>query len=404
MQNKDTLYLNGMKGTACIIVFLMHFVNAFYPAVFNGEGLFASHFLWDLDAKITQTPLMSLINGRLMVGVFMVISGMVITLQVMRCTDRQKLASIVFKRYFRFTFVLLIFCTIVFILRSANLFFAEECAAITDARGSKGFYAQEFRFIDIFTHAFYFIPFTKSTAFSLAFWCIKDMLIGSFVSILLGLVAHNARKRILIVFFIFYAVLAYRNCWFSAYVLGSILAFIYMQYPLLFDDSANIPSRLAFDVSGIVFFLIGMAIGTYPWRIQPTNFYANLGALLPESVNKADFYEVLGGFLIVAGLSISSIHFIFDTKIFKFLGKISFSVFLIHVPVIYSVGAGLMIFLYNLNGKYIVNTVIVFAVVTSLTIVLSYLFNKYAETFCTKLLNKLISSIYKTDTITGENQ
>lgn len=141
--NVSTSYLNGIKGVACLIVALMHFINTFYPAVFNGEGVFASHLPWAIDAHITQTPLMSLINGRLMVGVFMVISGMVITMQVMRCSDRRKLAQIVSKRYFRFTITLFFFCALVFILRSLDLFYAEKLVEITDARGQKGVYSQE---------------------------------------------------------------------------------------------------------------------------------------------------------------------------------------------------------------------------------------------------------------------
>ena len=81
----------------------------------------------------------------------------------------------------------------------------------------------------------------------------------------------------------------------------------------------------------------------------------------------------------------------------QFLGKISFSVYLLHVPIIYSVGAGAMIFLQGVKPTYIRNTILVFVVVTAITIVLSWLFNKYVERFCTFLLNKIISFNYKPD-------
>ena len=390
--HEKTLYLNGIKGMACIIVFIMHFIITFYPAVFNGP-VFSAHLPGSIDAIITQTPLMSLINGRIMVGVFMVISGMILTLQVMKCTDRKRLAQIVTKRYFRFTLVLFFFCLFVFILRSCDLFLAEELVEITDARGTKGVYSKELSFLDVFTHAFYFVPFKKDTTFSIAFWCIRDMIIGSFISILCGMAAHNSRKRIIFIFFLLYGLLAYMNEWSSAYVLGSILAYVFFHK----DEFPKFKNRLVYDIAGVVLFLIGMTIGTYPWRIEPTNFYAALGAWLPQGMNKATFFEILGGFLIVSGISMSNVRRIFDTRLMQFLGKISFSVYLLHVPIIYSVGAGAMIFLQGVKPTYIRNTILVFVVVTAITIVLSWLFNKYVERFCTFLLNKIISFNYKPD-------
>ncbi len=389
--NVSTSYLNGIKGIACLIVALMHFINAFYPAVFNEEGVFASHLPWALDAHITQTPLMSLINGRLMVGVFMVISGMVITMQVMRCSDRRKLAQIVSKRYFRFTLTLFFFCALVFILRSLNLFYAEKLVEITDARGQKGVYSQELNILDTFTYAFFRIPFQKNTVFSLAFWCIRDMIVGSFVAVLCGIAAQNSRKRILLLAFMLYSVLAYQNQWISAYVLGSILAYVFVHK----DEFPKFRNRLVYDIAGVVIFLIGMTIGTYPWRVVPTNFYAALGALLPQNMVKTDFFEILGGFLIVSGISMSSVRRVFDTRPMQFLGKISFSVYLLHIPVIFSVGAGAMILLQGWNDAYNKNTVVVFVVVAAFTIVLSWLYNKYVERFCAFILNKLLAFLYR---------
>lgn len=383
-KNQDTLYLNGIKGIACLIVFIMHFVQTFYPAVFNGT-VFLPHLPNDLDAKIIQTPLMSLINGRLMVGVFMVISGMIITIQVMKNNDEKKLSEIIFKRYFRFTFVLFFFCLLIFVMKKLGLFFAPECVEITGARGTLGIYANDFSLQDCFKHAFFLIPFKKNTAFSLAFWCIKDMLIGSYISILLGIAAKNLNKYSLILFAVLYIMFAYNNFWFSTFVLGSIIGYVYIHKEEFYD-----PGKVkVYDAAGVILFIAGMVIGTYPWRIQPTNFYASLGALIPEGMDKAVFFEIFGGFMIVCGLSMSRIRFLFCTKPMLFLGKLSFSIYLLHVPVLYSLGCWMMIMLNKANADYILSTILIFAAVLTAVLAVSYVFNRYVETFCSKLMIKL---------------
>ena len=390
MSNKnDTLYLNGIKGVACIIVFLMHFINTFYPAVFNGE-IFSPHLPNNFDATLLQSPFLSLINGRIMVGVFMVISGMVLTIQVIKNTSESKLTEIVFKRYFRFTFVLFAFCLIVFFMSKAGLFFATECCEITDARGTKFFYTTEFSFLDVFEHTFYLIPFKKSTVFSLAFWCIKDMLIGSFVSILLGLSAKRAKKGILVLFVVLYIMFAYNNFWFSSFVLGSVLGYIYVNKENFYKEKY----KLVYDILGVTIFVLGMIIGAYPWRMEPTNFYSTLGSFIPENIIKADFFEMFGAFLIVSGISMSRMRFLFSKKPMLFLGKISFSVFLLHVPVIYSIGCWSMVKLDSINVEYILSTVIVFILTVLITIISSCLFNRFIANFCNNLIQKFLCLFY----------
>lgn len=386
MNREETAYLDGMKGCACIIVFIMHFVGTFYPAVFNG-AVFTSHLPNGFDASLTQTPALSLINGRLMVGVFMVISGMIMTMQVMKNSDERKLSEIVFKRYFRFAFVLLAFCLIVFLMKKLGMFFAKECAEITGARGTLGMYAGDYSLKDCFTHAFYYILFKKSTAFSLAFWCLNDMLIGSYISILLGLAAKYLNKYALIIFAALYVILAYNNYWFSTFVLGSIIGYVFIHR----DEFYSPKYRLLYDIGGTVLFIAGMMIGAYPWRIEPTNFYADLGALLPDGMNKANFFEMFGGAMIVSGISMSRIRSVFRTKPMLFLGKMSFSIYLLHVPLLYSLGCRMMMLLNDMGVSYILSTVLIFAVLTAVLIALSYVFSRYIETFCGKMVSKFLS-------------
>lgn len=97
----------------------------------------------------------------------------------------------------------------------------------------------------------------------------------------------------------------------------------------------------------------------------------------------------------MSGISMSSVRRVFDTRPLQFLGKISFSVYLLHIPVIFSVGAGAMILLQGWHDAYNKNTAVVFVMVAAFTIVLSWLYNKYVERFCAFILNKLLAFLYR---------
>ena len=52
--NKRISYIDGLRGIACILVFVNHFLMAFYPASYFGADA-PSHFANGLDSFYAQS-------------------------------------------------------------------------------------------------------------------------------------------------------------------------------------------------------------------------------------------------------------------------------------------------------------------------------------------------------------
>lgn len=116
---------------------------------------------------------------------------------------------------------------------------------------------------------------------------------------------------------------------YSSFVLGIILAEITFR-------KSSIPKS-----SGLTYFvlLIGILVGSFPNnRLLDDTWYRFINwKFLPDP---AHFYHTIGAFLVLlAVLYLPRIQSILTNKVLVFLGKISFSMFLVHYLVICSIGS-----------------------------------------------------------------
>ncbi len=93
---KRIVWLDGVKGLACVGVFLHHFTLAFVPAVYFGDSNIAKTGN-ALDVKLAQSPFGFFLNGNYMVALFCLISALVLSLKVMDMKDKGELGSILIK-------------------------------------------------------------------------------------------------------------------------------------------------------------------------------------------------------------------------------------------------------------------------------------------------------------------
>ena len=74
METKKLAYLDGLKGLGCVIVFLTHFVYAFYYGMYQFQPE-SCHLPGNLDIAVGKSPLNLFFNGNTAVRLFLVISG-----------------------------------------------------------------------------------------------------------------------------------------------------------------------------------------------------------------------------------------------------------------------------------------------------------------------------------------
>ena len=117
-----TEYLDGVRGLASFIVFLLHWTHIQYPGINSGYGTGDNTSIW-------QLPMIRLLySGAAMVSIFFVVSGHVLTRRFVQHVHQHEyeslfasLTSLAFRRAIRLFLPSLISCLLVYICASFNL-------------------------------------------------------------------------------------------------------------------------------------------------------------------------------------------------------------------------------------------------------------------------------------------
>ena len=100
METKKIVYLDGLKGLGCVIVFLTHFVYAFYYGMYHFQPE-SCHLPGNLDIAVGKSPLNLFFNGNTAVRLFLVISGYLLCRNFFLTGDKSRLVQSAWKRYLR---------------------------------------------------------------------------------------------------------------------------------------------------------------------------------------------------------------------------------------------------------------------------------------------------------------
>lgn len=375
-------WLDGIKGFACMAVMWHHFAVGFLPASFYGSGgeISLIHTENGWDAALAQSPLLFWLNGNYMVALFCVISGLVLGLQVMLLNEKNKLSQIVSKRYIRLMLPVAPIVFIVYLLMKFELFFNVEAAAITQSEWLRSYYLEKASLYQCLKSLFVTIWFLGDHTFSNAFWMLNILFFGSMISILLGCMAWQANKRIVFAYLFVALIFVALGSFEFAFVLGVLLAFCFKEW----KDFVHHP------IVGGICLLLGLFLGSYPSGVIPDNIYKYL-AISRFGIG-FQFWHIIGAALTIYGIwNIGWLQKGLTKKIFCFLGKISYSVFIIHIPIIFSVSTKIFLILSEKNASYLTNVLITFVITNIIVVLLSYLYFRYVEYICNKLTEYFVS-------------
>lgn len=107
-------WLDGIKGISCLCVFLHHFCLRYFPATFY--GLEAASMANGVDLFLASSPLGLLINGNFFVHLYILISGYVISYQVIKLRS-EDFGYFMLKRYLKLLIPLFVFFAFWFLLK-----------------------------------------------------------------------------------------------------------------------------------------------------------------------------------------------------------------------------------------------------------------------------------------------
>ncbi|MWC30718.1 acyltransferase family protein [Paenibacillus sp. MMS18-CY102] len=378
-------YLDGLRGLAALIVVLSHFVVAFYPAMYNGARE-QVHTASAIELSITKSPLNLLYNGNFAVCIFFVLSGFVLSYKFFQTKDNEVLVESAVKRYFRLMIPVLASIALVVILSKLALFYNNEASVTSFSTWWLGsFWNFDMTLGHVINNAFYGVFFNSNADYNTVLWTMTYEMYGSLLVFGLAAIFGRVKKRYL---FYIAAILLLFKTYYVAFVLGMMIS----------DFHNNNGFKHAFfrnPFVNVVLACVGLFLGSYPsGSIVKGSVY---GFIEANAIEDIVLYHIAGAFLIlVALLNTTKIQHLLSTRLFVFLGKISFSLYLIHVIVIGSLTSFVFI---HMAGYVGYSTAVFLSGLLTLPIMLiiSYFMYKYVDYNGIKLANKIYSRIFKRD-------
>lgn len=372
MNSNRVYWVDGVKGLACLLIFLHHFSVGFYPASYFGETQ-TVHSAFDL--AFSQSPFSFFCNGNFLVHIFCLLSGFVITYSF--SGDMRKLSNSVFKRYFYLSLSVLSVSLLVLILYKLNLFSNMSAAQITGSSNWLGvYYNSPLTLKNAIQTSFIDVWFYGNAEFNTVFWMLTYILRGSAITYLINIALQDKKEGALVFVLVFVTIYYHLKSLNAVFCCGIILAKLYKKY-------AHKTGWIASTI-GMILILIGCFFGGYPTGIQPTNIYTRFGF--------TDYYSphFIGAVLTVAGIMLCKpVVRLLSTKVFIFLGNISFPVYLLHIPITFTFGTSFFLLLYKENVNYHWGSILTFIATLVLVIGISYLYHATVEKAITKLLKTL---------------
>jgi peptidoglycan/LPS O-acetylase OafA/YrhL len=302
-------FLDGLRGWASCAVVMSHtFQTWLINPIFMAE-----HDLTGVLTFINWTPLGIAMDGTLAVYVFFAISGVALTYPVLTSKHpMQALSVMTLVRYPRLTIPIAASSLIAFLLLSAGLFFNQRAGAAYPSAWLGSFYGLDAGPLHLVRFALYDVYFRYPwpDTWNAVLWTMQIELVGSFALFAFLALARNRMMRV---------------------GLAAVIAV------LLLDTS------YAGFFSGVVIAeLILRPFRGSPWAGAALLASAVCGAiavrsgLVPASLRS---FNLIAGAM-VAGVTLLPVaRLVLGTPLSRFMGRLSFSLYLVHLIVICSIGS-----------------------------------------------------------------
>ncbi|GHT82384.1 acyltransferase [Spirochaetia bacterium] len=313
-------FFDGLRGWASFSVLLVHIGVALY-----GWPDFQHEFLKNNFGKIFWV----FFDGTFAVYIFFVLSGVVLSLSFMKNFDTHSLTKIAICRIPRLGIPVVISTIIVFLLLKYGFMYNHE-AAILNNRLNVSFNSY-YNFTPTIRDMIKSIPnvFLKGdNSYNNPLWTMRAEFLGSYyLVIFLLIIKFSSIHKIMVVWILSTIFLLYKAPPLAAFNFGIFVSFVYVNKS---DCLLKLRRNKYIQIGMLI--IIGVFYG----------LKLVSGELGYEKIHS--FLIGLTAFLIVIGLTFINIfQTFFSYKISRFLGKISFPLYIVHTPITCSFTAYLMI-------------------------------------------------------------
>jgi peptidoglycan/LPS O-acetylase OafA/YrhL len=310
--------LESVRGLAALAVVLHHLCLLFWPAGSDGHPL---RVLW---------------NGRFAVAVFFVLSGVVLSLSHLRRPDPGGLARSAAGRYFRLMPPVLLSCLLAYGLLVAGLMRDD---AFSNAAGRpqetwSRFYPFEPSAGLAFREGVFgaFFEYGRFPSYNASLWTMSVELFGSLLVFAFLALSGSGRARLIAYIVVGFLLWRYHRIYFD-FLAGIALCELWVRT----GDRVRLPVPI-----GALILLAGLACGTPGPEYGAAHHVPHLAKW-----HTAGAILVLGAVLFTPALRRP-----LDHSLPAWLGRVSFGLYLVHLPIIASVGCGAWLALTERGWSY----------------------------------------------------
>ena len=371
---KKLRYIDGLRGMGAGMVYLCHFVFAFYYGAYSLQPEH-THTASQLEITLGKTPLNLLYNGNFAVELFLVLSGFVLCLGYFSTRDKGRLRDGAIRRYFRLVVPILAVNVLVYLLMAGGAYQNSQAAALTLSMDwFYGFNHFEPSVGEMLLESLAGCFLWGSNAYNGVLWTMPYLFLGAlFIYLAAALVGEHSLRYVVYGGMMLVALVT--RIYFTGMFFGFLVCDLVCTQEKLMDWYGRRPWLSWF------FMLVGLYLASYPsiGRDMEGTIYGILG--VPRVVP----YHLAGaGLILVGAVGNGFWQRIFGSRPLVFLGKISYSLYLVHFPVIATFSSWFFLKLEKDLG-YHGTVALDFILTTGLVILLSVLSERYLEPWGKKL-------------------
>ncbi len=323
-------YLDGLRGVAALIVIFHHAMLALHPAY----GDYTTHYI-DRNQIVPLAPLALLWQGNIAVCIFFVLSGYVLARMTLR--SQGTLAGLVSRRIVRLGVPIFAALFFGYLLWKLHLYANIPASDVSNSRGWWDYlYTGEPKLWSVLRDWVKMPVAPSKSKYDSVVWTMHWEYFGSFGIFLIYRLLAKRRLRIAVLIGLLCATF---NNYYVDFVAGALLSEFDLQ---------TLSARLGVTTRRIVTgsLLAGFVLfACNTWSAGPGTDYFALD-WLPNLISgpHAEKAHQIGAIFLLAALLISpGLKAAFTGRVVQRLGHLSFAIYLLHLPLLCSLGAWIVL-------------------------------------------------------------
>jgi len=344
-QSNKIVPLESLRGVAAFIVVAGHFVLGFFPQ-YHGVAPGAIP-----GKQLQELPWFVFINSVAWVNFFFVLSGFVLSYRFFSTRSNTRLFYSAVKRWPRLFPLALISTILSFLLIKLGLYTYYSASRVTQSNwmenlawSSKGG-RFEVTFWEAFSQGFYKTFFFGESFLNSSLWTMHYEFIGSLI--VFAIIPLFNRKKLSTGVFIYLIALAlvvfgptlgsFETALIIPFLTGCFFSFYFVQHRNSVDHER--PNIIILILALIFSFIALGFLG------PPKGFYSFLNVVPLEYLTlfQISLHTLASIILVYYVLVHKGMYRILDGKVGRFLGRISFALYVIHVPIMFSVSTAIFL-------------------------------------------------------------